>query len=227
MDRADSTCWTVIQGAAAGSAADREDFVRRYTPIIRAYIAARWENASHRQELEDGVQEVFLECFRQGGVLERANPVHAGGFRSFLYGVVRNVALRIEARLARHRRSEAPAGFDPENLAADEPSLSAVFDQAWAISLVREAGQLQAERAKPRGEEAVRRVELLRLRFQEGLPIRAIARRWQVEPAVVHHEYAKARQEFKAALLQVLAFHHPGSAADIEQQCSDLLAILG
>jgi RNA polymerase sigma-70 factor (ECF subfamily) len=70
-------------------------------------------------------------------------------------------------------------------------------------------------------------VELLRLRFQEGLPIREIARRWQIEAAVVHHEYAKARQEFKAALLQVLAFHHPGSAADIEQQCSDLLAILG
>jgi RNA polymerase sigma-70 factor (ECF subfamily) len=68
---------------------------------------------------------------------------------------------------------------------------------------------------------------LLRLRFQEGLPIREIARQWQVEPAVLHHEYAKARQEFKAALLQVLRFHQPEPAADIEQQCADLLAILG
>lgn len=227
MDRADSTCWTVIQGAAAGSTADREDFVRRYTPIIRAYLAARWQDSRYRQELEDGVQEVFLECFRQGGVLERANPVHSGGFRSFLYGVVRNVALRIEARLARHRRSQPPEGFDPESLAADEPSLSQVFDRAWATSLLREAGQLQAEQAKAHGEEALRRLELLRLRFQEGLPIRAIARKWRVEPAVLHHEYAKARQEFKAALLQVLAFHHPDPAADIEQQCSDLLAIIG
>jgi RNA polymerase sigma factor (sigma-70 family) len=227
MDRADSTCWTVIQGAAAGSAADRDDFVRRYTPVIRAYLAARWHDSRYQQEIEDGVQEVFLECFRQGGVLERANPVHAGGFRSFLYGVLRNVALRIEARLARHWRSQPPEGFDPESVAADEPSLSAVFDQAWAISLVREAGRLLAEQAKPRGEEAVRRVELLRLRFQEELPIRAIARQWQVEPAVVHHEYAKARQEFKAALLQVLAFHQPGSSADLEQQCSDLLPIIG
>jgi RNA polymerase sigma-70 factor (ECF subfamily) len=227
MDRADSTCWTVVQGAAAGSATDREDFVRRYASVIRACLAARWQGSRHQQELDDGVQEVFLECFRQGGVLDRANPVHAGGFRSFLYGVVRNVALRIEARLARHRRSEPLEGFDPESLAADEPSLSKVFDQAWAISLVREAGRLFAEQAKPRGEEAVRRVELLRLRFQEGLPIREIARRWQVEPAVVHHQYAKARHEFKATLLQVLAFHQPGSAADLEQQCSDLLAILG
>ena len=42
MDPAGSTCWTVIQGAAAGSAADRQDFARRYTPVIRAYLAARW-----------------------------------------------------------------------------------------------------------------------------------------------------------------------------------------
>jgi len=224
---ADSTCWTVIQGAAAGSAADRDDFVRRYAPVIRAYLAARWGESRYRQELEDGVQEVFLECFRQGGVLERADPVHAGGFRSFLYGVMRNVALRIEARLARHRRSEPPEGFDLESFAADEPSLSEVFDRAWATSLLREAGRLHAEQAKPRGEEALRRVELLRLRFQEGLPIREIARQWQMEPAVLHHEYAKARQEFKAALFQVLAFHQPGSAADVELQCSDLLAIIG
>jgi RNA polymerase sigma-70 factor (ECF subfamily) len=113
MDQADSTCWTVIQGAAAGSAADRDDFVRRYRPLIRAYLAARWQDSAYRQEVDDGVQEVFLECFRRGGVLERANPVHAGGFRAFLYGVIRNVALRIEARLARHRRQEPPGGFDP------------------------------------------------------------------------------------------------------------------
>lgn len=227
MDRADTTCWTVIQGAAAGRAADRQDFARRYTPVIRAYLGARWQNSRYRQEVDDGVQEVFLECFRQGGVLERVDPVHPGGFRSFLYGVARNVALRIEARLARYRRSEPPDGFDPENVAAGEPSLSRVFDRAWAASLLREAGTLQAEQAQSKGQEALRRVELLRLRFQEGLPIRAIARRWHVEPAVLHREYAKARQEFKAALLQVLAFHHPGSPADVEQQCSDLLTIIG
>src|SRR5690349_11127268 len=101
MDRADSTCWTVIQGAAAGSATDRDDFVRRYSPVIRAYLTARWQNSTYRQEIEDGVQEVFLESFRHGGILERANPVPPGGFRPFLYGVARNVALRMEARLAR------------------------------------------------------------------------------------------------------------------------------
>src|SRR5438445_13793858 len=101
MDRADSTCWTVIHGAAAGSAADRQDFARRYTPVIRAYLAARWQDSTYQQELDDGVQEVFLECFRQGGVLQRGDPVHPGRFRPFLYGWALNVAEQSVARLDR------------------------------------------------------------------------------------------------------------------------------
>jgi predicted DNA-binding protein (UPF0251 family) len=70
-------------------------------------------------------------------------------------------------------------------------------------------------------------VELLRLRFQENLPIREIARSWGLQTGVVHREYAKARSEFKAALLQVLVFHDPrGSEVDIAQQCSALLAVI-
>jgi RNA polymerase sigma-70 factor (ECF subfamily) len=227
MERCDSTCWSVIRGAAAGSAADREDFVRRYDHVIRTYLAARWQHSTHRQEIDDAVQEVFLECFRQGGILGRSDPDLAGGFRAFLYGVTRNIALRVEARLNRYGRTEPPEGLDLERVASEDPSLSQEFDKAWAAGVLVEAGQVQAEQAKQMGLAAVRRVDLLRLRFQEGLPIRDIARRWGVEPAVVHREYAKARQEFKAALLQVLTFHCPGSQEHVEQQCADLLAILG
>ena len=74
-----------------------------------------------------------------------------------------------------------------------------------------EAAQLQRTRADERGPEAVQRVELLRLRFEENLPIRAIAERWGVDARSLHHAYALARQEFKAALLEVVAFHQPGS----------------
>jgi RNA polymerase sigma-70 factor (ECF subfamily) len=227
MERPDSTCWSVIRGAAAGAAADRDVFVRRYDHVIRRYLAARWQHSSYRQDIDDAVQEVFLECFRQGGILGRADPDLAGGFRAFLYGVTRNIALRVEARQTRHGRTEAPQGFELEHVAADDASLSQVFDKAWAAGLLVEAGQVQAERAKQLGPDSVRRVELLRLRFHEGLPIRDIARRWGAEPVVVHREYAKARQEFKAALLQVLAFHCPGSPEHLEQQCTDLLAIVG
>jgi RNA polymerase sigma-70 factor (ECF subfamily) len=226
MDRSNSTCWSVIRGAAAGGAADREAFVRRYDRVIRTYLAARWQYSSYRQEADDAVQEVFLECFRQGGILGRADPELPGGFRAFLYGVARNIALRVEARVTRHRRTELPDGLNLENVAADDASLSKVFDRAWASGVLAEARQVQAEQAKQLSPEAVRRVDLLRLRFQEGLAIRDIAGRWGVEPVAVHREYAKARQEFKAALLHVLTFHCPGSPAHLEQQCADLLAII-
>jgi hypothetical protein len=69
-------------------------------------------------------------------------------------------------------------------------------------------------------------VELLRLRFHDGLPIREIARLWQADPAKLHHEYATARQEFLAALRDVVAFHHPGPSAEIDRVCADLIQLL-
>jgi hypothetical protein len=48
-----------------------------------------------------------------------------------------------------------------------------------------------------------------------------------VDAAELRHEYAKARHEFKAALLEVVAFHHPGSPAEVEHACAELLAHLG
>ena len=74
-----------------------------------------------------------------------------------------------------------------------------------------EAGRLQRDRATERGLDAIQRVELLRLRFEENLPIRDIAVRWDTDPAIVHKSYAIARKEFRSALLEVVAFHHPGS----------------
>jgi RNA polymerase sigma-70 factor (ECF subfamily) len=226
MAAPESTCWTVIQAAAAGSTADRNAFARRYGPVVRAALAARWRSSPCLYELDDAVQEVFVECFKQGGILARAERGHPGGFRAFLYGVVRHVALRLEARRARGRERQ-PDGQELLRLPSDESSLSRTFDRAWAKALLREAGRQMEQDAPTRGAAAVRRVELLRLRFYKDLPIRDIARRWGMEAAVLHHEYARARQEFKTALLQVVAFHHPGSAAEVAQECADLLALLG
>ncbi len=70
------------------------------------------------------------------------------------------------------------------------------------------------------------RVELLRLRFEDNLPIRTIAERRGVPAAGLHHAYALVRQEFKAALLEVVAFHQPGSPAEVEQEAAGLLKSL-
>jgi RNA polymerase sigma factor (sigma-70 family) len=217
----ESTCWTVIAAVAAGSPGGRAEFARRYGPVVRAYLAARWRSCQSQQDLDDAMQEVFVECFKADGVLERADESR-GGFRGFLLGAVRNVARRLEG--ARARRREQPLSL--EDIADDDPGPARAFERAWATALFREAGRLQEEKAQMAGEAAHRRVELLRLRFHDRLPIREIARRWGTDPAVVHHEYARARREFKAALMEVIAFHHAGAPAEIEEACADLLACL-
>lgn len=219
MLNSESTCWTVILAAAAGSRADREELARRYLSVVRAYLGARWRGSVLRPELDDAVQEVFIQCFREGGAVEVAGAGRVPSFRAFLYGVIRNVARRIENR---HVRATGPL---PE-IATDEASQSRLFDRAWAQAVMSEAAQLQRTRAEEHGGEAVQRVELLRLRFEENLPIRAIAERWGVDPAPLHHAYAIARKEFKAALLEVVAFHQPGSAVELEQEAASLLKAL-
>lgn len=220
MPTPESTCWTIVRAAAAGSPADRDELARRYLGVVRAYLAARWRGSPLLAECDEAVQEVFVECFRAGGVLDAAGAGRVPGFRAFLYGVVRNVARRFETRPAR------PTSPLPSEVDANEESQSRLFDRTWARAVMEEAARLQRERAAGRGPEAVRRVELLRLRFEENLPIRAIAKQWGVDPAALHHAYAVARTEFRAALLEVVAFHHPGSPEALEREAAGLLAAL-
>jgi len=90
---------------------------------------------------------------------------------------------------------------------------------------VREAAERQSVLAARRGDAALRRVELLRLRFHEGMPIREIARLWGQSAASLHHEYARAREEFRSALRDVIASQHPGSPEEIDRECEQLLSL--
>ena len=105
-------------------------------------------------------------------------------------------------------------------------SLSLVFDRAWARMIIRQAGERHREQANQLGEAAIRRVELLTLRFQQGLPIRHIADEWNVDAAVLHREYAKARDEFRTAMREVVRFHHPGTDAEIDEEVKMVMRLL-
>jgi len=219
----ESTCWTEVRAAAAGDAAGREAFAKRYSPVVRAYLGARWRGGALVEEIDDAHQEVFVELLKQGGGLERFQEGNGGGFRAFLFAVVRNVALRFERKRAEAlaRSPDGRLGEDPELAAraSDETPLSRVFDRAWARATLEEAYRLQTNRGREAGAEALRRVDLLRLRFQEDLPIREIAAHWGVEAAGLHHEYARARREFLTALQDTVAFHRPeGTRADVERE---------
>lgn len=222
-DASDDTRWTVIRDAAAGNVAAREAFARRYLPAVKAYLGTRWRSSPLLSEVDDAAQEVFVECFREAGALERVDPEREGGFRAFLYGVVRNVARRHETRRARRRAKERSPGPELEQTEADEPALSEAFDRAWALSVMRQAGARQIEHARGNGADALKRVDLLRLRIVEGKPIREIARTWGEDPTHLHREYARARREFRRALREIVAGVHPGPPEAIEAECRHLL----
>jgi DNA-directed RNA polymerase specialized sigma24 family protein len=224
---AEATCWTLIEGAAAGDSAARAGFSQRYLPVVRAYLHARWRNRLQGHDLEDAVQEVFVECLRSGGVLERAVDGRRQAFRAFLFGVVRNVALRVES--ARARRMDLPGGdsFRSETLPLEDESLSRVFDRAWATAIMREAAARQEQVARGAGAEQQKRVELLRLVFEEGRAIADVARTWNVGSDALYHEYSKARAEFLSALKSVVAFHHPDSPEAVARTCRELVSLFG
>lgn len=223
MGEASSTCWTVVEGAAAGREEDRDAFARRYLPVARAYLAARWHGGPLSSEIDDAVQEVFIDCFRDRGALARADRERAGGFRAYFCGILRNVAMRAERARAQRRDAPADSSFAPDEIPEDAPALSSVFEREWAASILKQARALQADRAAASGEAATKRVELLRLRFESGLPIREIALRWNDDADRLHHEYATAREEFRDALREVVAFHHPGTRAEVDAECGRLL----
>lgn len=226
MDSTDATCWTMVRAAGAGDEEQRRTFVTRYETPVRAYLHARWRGGSRRGDIDDAVQDVFVECLKPGGVLAKADSARGGSFRALLYGVVRNVARTFERRASRDHRLFDAKGAELDAGGEDAERLSRAFDRAWALEVMREAARLLTHRAEARGPEASRRVELLRLRFEQGLPIREIAARWDDDPARVHHDYATARKEFRAALLDVLRFYHADDEASARREAADLLAAL-
>jgi RNA polymerase sigma factor (sigma-70 family) len=223
MSDSEATCWTIIAEAAEGKGAAWNEFVRRYRPIIRAYLAARWRRSPLKGNVDDGVQEVFLTCLKDGGPLQRADSRKASSFKAFLYGIVRNIARRMEEN---SRAWQKQSSAELKGAAANDTSLSLVFDRAWARTLLKQAAQVQAKQAAELGPAAERRVELLKLRLVENRPIRDIAEAWDVPAEQLHRQYAQSRREFKAALREVVAFHYPHATNQLDQKCQEVLAAL-
>ncbi|MEZ5965630.1 MAG: sigma-70 family RNA polymerase sigma factor [Planctomycetota bacterium] len=220
------TCWTVVHAAAAGEPRAARVFAETYLGIVRAFLVRRWRGLGVLSLVDDAVQEVFLDLFRSGGALSRLDAARTPTFRAFLFGVARNVALRYEERAAqsRVRRAQTPSVL--EVLPADQQTMSRQFDLAWAQRMVARAAERQRAWAEASGPDAVRRVDILRLRFAEGMPIRAIAEQLQQPAERVHREYARAREEFKKALRAEVALHCRGTAADVERECQEIVAVL-
>jgi len=213
-----STRWSLIDGVRDGVPGSRDRFARRYEPIVRAYLGARWKASPLRQDLDDATQEVFALCFSSRSPLNCVENRREGGFRAYLHGVVSNVARGFERKQRRRREERAPTNLE---IASPEDSASRVFEREWAQALLREAGELQRRRAVT--ADAERRVVILQLRFGGGLPVRDIAERVGLPPKQAHRQYARARREFQAALRDVVRSAEGCDEDTAERECRRLV----
>jgi RNA polymerase sigma factor (sigma-70 family) len=227
MSDFDSTAWAVIEAAASGDAAARNAFLESYEPGIRSLLRMRWLNSAHREHIDDAVQDVLLECFKHGGILEKAEQRETNNFRVFLKTVVRHVAGRYEQRQQRTRKRHRSRALEEAEHAAQQTAASRILDREWAREVLRAAAAEQARWAKDVSAAARLRVDILRLRFEDGKPVRDIAAELELEPAYVHHQFAKAKHDFHRALLRVLRSRRPGVEDEqLEDECRQLISLL-
>ena len=221
----DSTAWTMILAAGAGEEQARDRFARTYGAVIRAYLAARWHLPAGHESVDDATQEVFVQCFKPLGALNGVDPAGPAQFRSYLFAVVKHVADRIERR-ERMRRvpQEELQGLD--KIARDDATLSRVFDRAWVAMITRSAWLLMASRIE--NEHAgPHRIQILDLRFRDGLPSGEIAERLGLDTDYVYQQLRNAKRDFRSALVEVVGAHHPGATKEeVEARCAELTGLL-
>lgn len=221
----DSTSWTLIHSAAVGDRTAREEFVRRYLPLVRNYLRARWRESDLYDQVDDTTQEVLLQCLRPGGGLASIDRLRNRDFRAYLYGIIRNVARMTERREIRSREvGSVSVDIEPE-LAPDDSGLSRVFDREWSRAMICEAVELQRSRLEI-SAAGQRRLDLLRLRYESELSIQKIADQIGLPAHTVQRELERAQQEFRATLVEVLEQHRGAPILEVERELRTLFQLL-
>ena len=217
----------MLRAASAGDSTARSAFVRSYTAPIRAYLSHRWRNASLKDSIDDAVQDVFVECIKPGGVIEHAAP-ERGEFRALLYGVIRNVARRIEKHAASFELQQPAESVPLDDLPNQAEPLSHALDRTWAQSLLREAVLRHAQNARCGNDANRQRYRILRMRHHQNLPIREIAARLhETDSEAIHNAYRRARREFHTCLREVVARHTGADVESLDAECRRVSALLG
>ena len=143
-----------------------------------------------------------------------------------MYSVVGHVADRIERTNGVRRMAQEPSGTGLDAFAHTEATLSRVFDRAWVEMVTRSAWLRMAERVD-RGAEGRDRIQILDLRFKEGLSSGEIAERLGLESGYVYQQLRNAKRDFRTALIEVVGSYHPDASKDeLEARCVELIALL-
>jgi RNA polymerase sigma factor (sigma-70 family) len=203
-----------LVAAAGGDPTEQAVFAAVYGELVRKWLWFRWRHGPLRGLIEDAVQEVFVECLRPGGALQHLDPGRAvHGPAAFLRGVVQHVAQRIERSEARRLRTIRERLADSPTVRPDPPEQG---DADWARARIATALDMldRGDRASP-PHRSLR--QFLRLHFEDGLPVRAIARLWHEPAQRVQETRRRACRRFRDCLVRVVQGKDPGHQAGPEE----------
>lgn len=192
------------------------------------YLRDRWKASPLVQDVDDAIQDVFMECFRERGVLQRADPERGSGFRAFLLGATRNVARRFE-RQAHGKSAHRQPETDVLNaIESEEDRLIRNFERDWAQAIMKEAAAHHERLAMETGGNLALRWQALRCQFERGLDVQAIASELGGNPATVHKWIQRGRQDFAGCLHDVVAGQCGPDVTpeEIERECRRLAEFL-
>ncbi|MCA8957644.1 MAG: sigma-70 family RNA polymerase sigma factor [Planctomycetes bacterium] len=219
--------WRMIAAAAAGDPEARAAFVEAFQPTIRAALERDLKGHLGQPDvIDDLVQEVFVECFKQGGALQRADPTR--DFKSFLLGIVANIRRRAwEVHTRRRLEQEG----EPHEL-PDDSGVSVTLDRRYAKELFRAALEHVKQRAVSARGRSFNAHDLLIRRYRDDEAPRAIAASIRSDGGEctakqVSDAAGKAKDEFRDALETELRARHPDcSAEEISRMGAELLTLI-
>lgn len=213
-----STFWTVIGQAKAGSRPALDTLLRRYRAPILEYLRFR---GLSEHDAEDLVQEVFLEISEEK-FLARADRSQ-GRFRSLLLRVTDHVLASHFRKQYRLKRGSGKKALPLESAAGEAAPDEDQFNGLWARNLIRIAlDKLRRESSRMK----VAYHEVLLLRFVDGLSYQEIAERLNFKPHDVDNYLYYGKKLLKGYLVD-LAREYASSPDEHAEEIALLQRFLG
>lgn len=220
MDYSRMTSWHLVGLAGTDTDLARREFALRYEKFVRRVLAKRWLGTVFRHDFDDAVQEVFFECFKPGGVIEKADVNRGGSFRSLLYQVAFHVAARFERTRRQQHLREGADDWLGELPSQDLSGFEAVTREE-VTDLVREALRRMLQHHDP---DIRSRGQLLERRTCQNERINVIADGDPELAKRLHREHSKAKMEWKQYLVDVVQSEYRVPEHEAHAIVADLLS---
>ena len=196
------------------------EFAFRYDRFVRRVLTKRWLGTIYRTHFDDAVQDVFVECFKPGGVLAKADSSRGGAFRSLLFRVTCNVAARYERNHNRDLR------LISKELTDTHGEDSGAFLQITREEVAEVVSEALRRMSQHTAVEVRERAQLLIQHSCDGQKIIHLAGGDTETAERLHRQHSKAKREFQTFLSEVIQSHYRAPPEDVETILKELLGSL-